>query len=84
MHSCLLLESFKYSFSSFFFDDKMAELKIEIPDKLEKKIKESGIRLSALVKRLVKQLEEEKEMTNWSVKLQRASRRGRLDRKSVV
>jgi len=57
----------------------MAELKVEIPDKLDKEIKESGIDMSVLVKRLVKQLEEEKEMIDWSVKLQRASRRGRFD-----
>ena len=60
-------------------DDKMAELKIEIPDELDKEIKESNIDVSVLVKRLVKQLEEEKEMIDWSVKLQRASRKGRFD-----
>ena len=58
---------------------KMAELKVEIPDELEREIKESNIDMSVLVKRLVKQLEEEKEMIDWSVKLQRASRRGRFD-----
>ena len=57
----------------------MAELKISIPDELEKDIKESGVDMSILVKRLAKQLEEEKEMIDWSVKLQRASRRGRFD-----
>ncbi|MBI2653900.1 hypothetical protein HYX02_03750 [Candidatus Woesearchaeota archaeon] len=57
----------------------MAELKVEIPDELNKEIKESGVDMSILVKRLVKQLEEEKEMTDWSVKLQRASRRGRFN-----
>ena len=57
----------------------MAELKIKIPDELEKEIKESGVDMSVLVKRLTKQLEEEKEMTDWSVKLQRASRRGRFE-----
>ena len=57
----------------------MAELKVEIPDELEREIKESNIDMSVLVKRLVKQLEEEKEMIDWSVKLQRASRRGRFD-----
>jgi len=65
----------------------MAELKVEIPDELNKEIKESGVNMSILVKRLVKQLEEEKEMTDWSVKLQRASRKGRFDelkRKGVI
>lgn len=57
----------------------MAELKIKIPDELDKEIKESNIDMSILVKRLVKQLEEEKEMVDWSVKLQRASRKGRFD-----
>ena len=57
----------------------MAELKVEIPDELDKEIRESGMDMSILVKRLVKQLEEEKEMIDWSVKLQRASRRGRYD-----
>lgn len=57
----------------------MAELKVEIPDRLNKEIRESGLDMSILVKRLVKQLEEEKEMIDWSVKLQRASRRGRFD-----
>ena len=62
-----------------FGDNKMAELKVEIPDELDKEIRESGMDMSILVKRLVKQLEEEKEMIDWSVKLQRASRRGRYD-----
>ncbi len=57
----------------------MAELRIEIPDELEKQIGESKINISLLIKRLVKQLEEEKEMIDWSVKLQRASRHGRFD-----
>jgi len=57
----------------------MQELKIKIPDELNQEIKESGIDISILVKRLVKQLEEEKEMIDWSVKLQRASRKGRFD-----
>jgi len=57
----------------------MAELKLKIPDELEKEIKESNIDMSILVQRLIKQLEEEKEMIDWSVKLQRASRKGRFD-----
>ena len=57
----------------------MAELKLKIPDELEKEIKQSGVDMPALVKRLVRHLEEEKEMTDWSVKLQRASRKGRFD-----
>jgi len=63
----------------FFCDAKMAELKLKIPDELEKEIKESNIDMSILVQRLIKQLEEEKEMIDWSVKLQRASRKGRFD-----
>ena len=57
----------------------MTEIVVKIPDELEKEIEKSGIELSFLVKRLVKQLEEEREMIDWSVKLQRASRRGRFD-----
>ena len=57
----------------------MAELRVEIPDELEKEIMESEIDMSVLVKRLAKQLEQEKEMVDWSVKLQRASRKGRID-----
>ncbi|PKP57152.1 MAG: hypothetical protein CVT88_09290 [Candidatus Altiarchaeales archaeon HGW-Altiarchaeales-1] len=57
----------------------MAELLIKIPDALEEEIEKSDIDVSILLKRFVKQLEEEKEMTDWSVKLQRASRRGRFE-----
>jgi len=57
----------------------MTEIVVKIPEELEKEIEKSGIELSFLVKRLVKQLEEEREMIDWSVKLQRASRRGRFD-----
>jgi len=57
----------------------MAELKLKIPDSLEREIKDSKVDVSLLVKRLVKHLEEEKEMTDWSVKLQHASRNGRFD-----
>lgn len=38
-----------------------------------------ALNLSFLVKRLVKQLKEEREMIDWPVKLPRASRRGRFD-----
>ena len=68
-------------------DDKMAELKLKIPDKLEREIKDLGIDVPILLKRLIKHLEEEKEMTDWSVKLQHASRKGRFDelkRKGLV
>ncbi|MBI2107959.1 hypothetical protein HYU10_01375 [Candidatus Woesearchaeota archaeon] len=57
----------------------MPELKIKISDKLDKELKESGIDTSILVDRLVKQIEEEKGMTDWSVKLQHAGRKGRLE-----
>jgi hypothetical protein len=57
----------------------MAEIVVKIPEELKEEIEESGVDLSFLVKRLVKQLEEEREMIDWSVKLQRASRRGRFD-----
>ena len=64
----------------------MAEICIKIPDELKKKI-DSEIDLSLLVRRLVKHLEEEKEMIDWSVKLQRAGRKGRyeeLKRKGLI
>jgi hypothetical protein len=57
----------------------MAELRLKIPEELKEEIEKSEIDLSFLVKRLVKQLEEEREMIDWSVKLQRASRYGRFD-----
>lgn len=57
----------------------MAELRLEIPKELKEEIEKSEIDLSFLVRRLVKQLEEEREMIDWSVKLQRASRYGRFD-----
>ncbi len=50
----------------------MAELRIEIPDKLKREIEESKVDVSLLIKRSVKQLGEEKEMIDWSIKLQRA------------
>ncbi len=57
----------------------MEELRIKIPDELKRQILTSKINVSLLIKRLIKQLEEEKEMIDWSVKLQRASRKGRFD-----
>ncbi len=54
----------------------MSEIKIEIPEELKRKI-ETKIGLTLLVKRLVKHLEEEQEMIDWSVKLQRTARKGR-------
>lgn len=57
----------------------MAELRLKIPKELKEEIEKSEIDLSFLVRRLVKQLEEEREMIDWSVKLQRASRYGRFD-----
>lgn len=57
----------------------MAELRLKMPKELKEEIEKSEIDLSFLVRRLVKQLEEEREMIDWSVKLQRASRHGRFD-----
>ncbi|MBU2503898.1 MAG: hypothetical protein KJ879_02495 [Nanoarchaeota archaeon] len=57
----------------------MEEIIIKIPDDVKKRILKENIDVSLLVKRLIKQLGEEKEMVDWSVKLQRASRKGRLD-----
>ncbi len=57
----------------------MAEIHIEISDELNEKMKHSKIAIALLVKRLVKHLEEEQEMTDWSVKLQRAGRKGRYE-----
>ena len=58
----------------------MAELVVNIPDELEEDIRRLDIDMSLLIERLVKHLEEEKEMIDWSVKLQRASRYGRYER----
>ncbi len=56
----------------------MEELRIKIPEGLKEKLK--GRQISFLIERLIKQLEEEREMVDWSVKLQRASRKGRFDK----
>ncbi len=55
------------------------EVKINIPDEIKERMIRENIDISVFIKRLIKQLEEEKEMVNWSVKLQRISRRGRFD-----
>lgn len=57
----------------------MAEITITLPEELKRKV-ENKIGLSLLVKRLIKHLEEEQEMTDWSVKLQRSTRKGRYER----
>jgi len=57
----------------------MAEICIEIPDELKEKMERSNIATALLVRRLIKHLEEEQEMVDWSVKLQRAGRKGRFD-----
>ncbi len=55
----------------------MVEITIEIPDSIREKLKK--IQLSKVIARAIKQLEEENEMTDWSVKLQHASRKGRFE-----
>ena len=57
----------------------MVEIKIDISNELKEQIEVSGIKLSLLLQRLLKHLQEEKEMIDWSVKLQRVSRKGRYD-----
>lgn len=57
----------------------MAEITIEIPEALKEKLRKERINLAMVLARVIKQLEEEKEMTDWSVKLQHASRKGRFD-----
>ena len=57
----------------------MEELRIKIPNELKREILMRNIDVSLLIKRLIKQIEEEGEMIDWSVKLQRASRKGRFD-----
>ncbi len=56
----------------------MAE--IQIPDELKEEMQRMGIEASLLVKILIKQLKEEKEMTDWSVKLGRKAKKGRFKR----
>ena len=58
---------------------KMAEITIKIPESLKEKLKNERISWSVVIARVIKQLEEEKEMIDWSVKLQHASRKGRFD-----
>jgi len=57
----------------------MVEITIEIPESLKERLRKERINWAAVIDRVVKQLEEEKEMIDWSVKLQHASRRGRFD-----
>ena len=62
-------------------------LSIEIPEELRKQLELSGISLSVLIRLLLKNLKEEKEMVDWSVKLQRSARKGRyveLEKKGLV
>jgi len=54
-------------------------IKLEVPNELKEELKRSNIDLSILIKRFAKQLLEEKEMIDWSVKLQRTSRSGRFE-----
>lgn len=53
--------------------------KIEVPDEVKKKAETEGLDWSSLVSRMIKSLEEEKEAVDWSVKLQRSSRKGRYE-----
>ena len=57
----------------------MVEITIKLPDETIKELHRAGIDWSLVIKRVIKQIEEEKEMTDWSVKLQHASRKGRYD-----
>ena len=56
----------------------MEEIKIRISDELKKQIVSDRIDLRLLIGRLVKQIKEEKEMADWSVRLQKNSRKGRF------
>ena len=72
-------------------EESMATITVSVPDKLIKRFPEvnwSGILRKAVeektgklekLERLKKEFEAEREMTDWAVKLQRASRRGRLE-----
>lgn len=57
----------------------MVEITIEIPESLKERLRKERINWAVVIARVVKQLEEEKEMIDWSVKLQHASRKGRFD-----
>ena len=57
----------------------MAEICIKISDELEEKMKRSKIATAMLIRGLIKHLDEEQEMIDWSVKLQRSGRKGRYD-----
>ncbi len=57
----------------------MVNVTINIPESIKEKIDKDNINIALVVSRLVKQIEEERDMTDWSVKLQRTSRRGRFD-----
>ena len=57
----------------------MVEITINLPESVKERIERNKINLAIVVARVIKQLEEENEMTDWSVKLQHASRRGRFD-----
>ncbi len=57
----------------------MVEIKIEIPESLKERLMKEKINWAVVIARVVKQLEEEKEMIDWSVRLQHASRKGRFD-----
>ena len=57
----------------------MVEITIEIPESLKERLKKERINWAAVITRVIKQLEEEREMIDWSVKLQHASRKGRFN-----
>ena len=57
----------------------MVEITIDIPESLREKLKKEKINFAMVLARAIKQIEEERDMTDWSVKLQHASRKGRFD-----
>ena len=60
-------------------DTIMAEITIEIPESLKEKLKKEGINLAIVISRVIKQLEEERDMIDLSVKLEHTSRKGRFN-----
>ena len=50
----------------------MIEMKINLPESITEKLERNKLSLAIVVSRVIKQLEEEKEMIDWSVKLQHA------------
>jgi len=57
----------------------MGSVTINLPESVERQIKQSNVDLNKLISKLISDLSQEEEIIDWSVKLQKSSRKNRFE-----